>query len=650
MGRFIDSFAGSHRFVLDYLIEDVLERQSKSVQTFLLRTSILERLTGCLCDALTGQEDGQQTLEMLERANLFIVPLDNERQWYRYHHLFADMLRRQLQRTESHLVSQHHHRASIWLEQAGFFDDAIRHALLANDFTRSADLIADLADPLWKRGEHVKLRLWLAKLPEEALCVRLELCIYQAWFLFSTGQPEPAQQLLQVVERDIESDRDHPKLRGRLGAIRSQIAYWKEDMPGIVRYGGWAMEYLRSGDPWRNMAATAIGDARHFQGDVQAAYQTRLETLAASPPEDDLFFYMVANLKVASSLRAMGKLNEVIQICQQQQEFATQRGLSKTVFVGWALALWAVTLAEQDELDQALEFAQQSLELNLGGDYALLSFSYLVLAIVCFHRGDYDNAEANLKTLAEIQQTHHIPFNTAGSLVGWQARVLLAQNRLGEAARWIAAQDCEGDEKLFMTYDHVIVVRARLLLSQGNLDEATSLLTRLANACEAIGHVTHWIEILILQALTYYKSDRISLAHHHLEQALILAEPGGFIRAFASEGQPMARLLYEALSRGIVPDYVRRLLSAFHNTGPASPPSSGVHRSSSDLIEPLSDRELQVLKLVAEGFTNPEIASKLYLSPHTIKTHTRNIYGKLGVHSRTQAVARAQVLGLLSTG
>jgi LuxR family maltose regulon positive regulatory protein len=384
---FIQAFTGSHHFVLDYLVEEVLAQQSESVQSFLRRTSILDRLTGSLCDALTGQEDGstelrgascrdtasgQATLEMLERANLFIVPLDDERQWYRYHHLFADLLRQQLQRTESHLVPRLHHQASIWLEQNGFLDEAIKHALLANDFTRSAVLIADLADPLWKRGEHVKLRLWLAKLPEEALCVQPKLCIYQAWFLFSTGQQEPAQQLLQVVEQNIDSGRDDTRLRGWLGAIWSQISYWKEDIPGIARYGGWAIEYLPPGDPWRNMAATALGDARYYQGDVQAAYQTRLETLAASRPEDDLFFYMVANLKVASSLRALAKLNQVIEICRQQLEFATRHGLLKTVFVGWALAIWAVVLAEQNELDQALEFAHQSLELNLGGDYALL--------------------------------------------------------------------------------------------------------------------------------------------------------------------------------------------------------------------------------------------------------------------------------------
>jgi LuxR family maltose regulon positive regulatory protein len=533
------------------------------------------------------------------------------------------------------------------LEQNGFLDEAIKHALLANDFTRSVVLIADLADPLWKRGEHVKLRLWLAKLPEEALCVQPELCIYQAWFLFTTGQQELAQQLLQAVEQDVESGRDQPRLRGRLGAIWSQISYWKEDIPGIVRYSGWAMEYLPPGDPWRNMAAMALGDARYFQGDVHAAYQTRLENLAASPPEDDLFFHIIANLKVASTLWAMAKLNEVIQICQQQFEFATQHGLLKTVFVGWALAIWAIVLAEQNELDQALEFAHQSLELNLGGDYALLSYSYLVLAIVYFRRGDYHNAEANLRTLAEIQQTHYIPFNTAGSLVGWQARVMLAQNRLDEAAQWIAAQDCEGDEKLFMTCDHVIVVRARLLLSQGNLDEAASLLARLGKACEDIGHTTRWIEILVLQALTHHMAGRMSLAHQYLGQSLALAEPGGFIRTFVDEGPPMARLLYEALSRGIAPDYTRRLLAAFPVTESAKAAPSNVLPPSDSLIEPLSERELEVLALLAEGLTNREIASRLYLAPNTVKAHTGNIYGKLDVHNRTQAVARARTLGLL---
>ena len=672
----IRSFTGSNRLVLDYLIEEVLTQQSDSIQNFLLQTSILDQLSGPLCDAVcfgfsatcTDQPNSQTILEELDRANLFVISLDNERRWFRYHHLFADLLLQQMLRTNPTGIPELHHRASLWFEQNGFFDEAIRHALQAKDFNRSAALIANLADPLWERGEHVKLRLWLAKLPEEELCNQPQLCVYHAWFLFSTGQQELAQKYLQVIEDAFEpipnqssdktlsfSETERLKLQGRLGAIWSLICTWQEDFPGIIRHAGLAINYLLPGDPWRRLAAMALGDAQYYQGDVLAAYQTRLETLADCRPEDDLFFYMVANLKVATSLREIGKLNETIQICQQQLEFAKTHGLMQTIFVGWALTLWAVALAEQNKLDEALEFANQALALTLGGDFAFLCFSYIVVAKTHFYRGDYTNAETNLQKLAEIEQTNDIPFYTAGSLVSWQARLMLVQNRLVDAEKWITAQDCEGNLKKLITYDHILIVKARLLLALGNLDEAAALLARLQAACEAAGHTARTIEILVLQALTRQAAGEMDLAYQFLGKALNLAEPGGFVRVFVDEGPPMARLLYELLaqidplSEQVSTEYVQQLLAAFPEVESQQVPSAAPQNPDEAWIEPLSERELEVLRLIAEGLTNQAIASQLYLSLNTVKAHTRTIYSKLDVNSRTQAAARARALGLIST-
>jgi LuxR family maltose regulon positive regulatory protein len=659
---FIESFTGSHRYVLDYLIEEVLEQQPEDIQAFLLQTSVLNRLTASLCDALTGQDNGQATLEMLERANLFIVPLDNERRWYRYHHLFADLLRQRLRQTQQELESKLHIQASVWYEQNGLTDYAIEHALHANHYERATQLIEEHVDTMWGSGIHSNLQRWLVGLPDEWLCFRPQLCIYRAWFMFSTGQEEAAERVLQVAEQRLDPKRTiegsgpeqeplsaaaRTKLCGRLDAIRAVMDFWRKDMPEVIRHASQALEALSADDPWRGMAVIALGDAYYFQGDMQTAYQIRLEVLESSKPVGDLFSFMIANLKVATSLRALGRLHQTIEICQQQVQFAKENGLSHTIFVGWAMALWAISLAETNELDQALELTTKSVELTKGGDLAFSGFSNIVLAQVRFYRGDFAGAESVLQELENIAQKYYLPFHIMESVAAWKARIWLARNQLEIASRWIKESGLDVDGEPASPLNRVSVALARVFLAQGNLEKAISLLARLFEAAEAGGHAARMIEILALQTLASQAKKNATQAMYVLEQAITLAEPGGYIRVFVDEGPPMAHLLYEALSRGIAPDYVRRLLAAFPTAEPEPVAVSPAPEANAGLIEPLSERELEVLHLIAEGLTNREIATRLYLSLNTVKVHTRNIYGKLGVSNRTQAATQARALGIL---
>jgi len=662
----IKSFTGSHRFVLDYLIEEVLEQQSESVQTFLLQTAVLDRLTGSLCDALTGQDNGRATLEMLEHANLFIIPLDEERRWYRYHHLFSDLLRQRLRQTQLEQVPTLHHRASEWYEQNGFADEAIEHALRAEDFERAAYLIEEHVDAIWERGEHTKLRRWLAGLPVELVFSKPQLCILHAWNLFTSGQQDAAERSLQAagqaldpgadrahetspIERVQPPNSDRMKIQGRAAAIRAFLASYRGDVPGIIQYARQALEYLPEQDlAWRSTATIALGDAYSFEGELAAAYRARLEAWEASKAAGNIYMILIASLKFAVTLRQQGQLQRVLEICRQQLQLANESGVSQTAVVGWLLAIWGEVLAELNDLDGAIHQAKKGTDLTeCGRDVAMIGWSYLCLMRVLFARRDMAGAEEINRKMGNIAREHHVPPWITNLMAAWQARIWLAQDKLDAASQWVGERGLDANGAPSYLQEMEYIVLARILIAEGRLDEAARLLQRLLEAAEAGGRISRVIEILMLQALAFQAGGDTARAMTTLERALTLAEPGGFIRIFVDEGPPMARLLYEAATRGIAPDYARRLLATFPVAEPEQADPSKTQASKSELVEPLSERELEVLQLIAKGLTNQEIASRLFLSLNTIKVHTRNIYGKLGVNSRTQAVARARALGIL---
>jgi LuxR family maltose regulon positive regulatory protein len=664
---FIQSFTGSHHMVLDYLVEEVLEQQSESVQTFLLQTAVLDRMTGSLCDALTGHDNGKVTLEMLGHANLFIIPLDEERRWYRYHHLFADLLRQRLRQTQPDWAPTLHCQASEWYEQNGFPDEAIDHALRAGDFERAARLIEEIVDMIWQRGEHTKLRHWLAGLPVELVQSRPYLCIFHAWDLFISGQQDAAEQSLQSAEQALEASTDHAtetsptagdqsldtrrmKIQGRVAAIRAYLAFYRGDVQETNKCVHQALEYLPMQDmSWRSTAMVALGDAYSIAGDLSSAYQVRSEALEASKAAGNIYMVLVASMKLAITMRWQGRLERVIKICQQQLQLANDSGLSQTYVVGWLLAIWGEALAELNDLDGAFHQAVKGVELTeRGGDVGTMGWSYLCLMRILFSRGDITGVEEVIHRIDNYAREHFVPQWISHRMAAWQARIWLAETKLDAASQWMGDRGLDADGEFTFRNEREYIVLARILMAQGRLDEAIGLLQRLLEAAETSGHTTRAIEILLLQALAFQARDDTGQAMHTLERALTLAEPGGFIRIFVDEGPPMARLLYEALSRETAPDYVGRLLSAFPTNEPAQTDSAPTQIPGAEMVEPLSERELEVLQLIAEGLTNPDIASRLFLALNTVKVHTRNIYGKLGVNNRTQAVTRARTLGILS--
>jgi LuxR family maltose regulon positive regulatory protein len=435
------------------------------------------------------------------------------------------------------------------------------------------------------------------------------------------------------------------KLRGRVAAIRAFLASHRGDVPGVIQHSHQALEYLPEQDSaWRSGAAIALGDAHSIKGDIHA----RLKALETSKEGGNIYLSMIANSKLAVNLRMQGKLQRTIEICQQQMQYANESGISQTVVVGGLSAIWGEVLAEINDLDEAIHHAKKGVELTEhGGDVAMIGWSYLCLVRVLFSKGDMAGAEEIIQKMENIFREQDVPPFITNLMAAWQARIWLAQDKLEVASQWAGERGLYAGGDPIYLHEVEYIVLVRILIAQGRLDETTGLLQRLLEAAEAGGRTSRVIEILLLQALAFQDRDDTARAMTTLEKALTLAEPGGFIRIFVDEGPPMAHLLYEAATREVAPDYARRLLAAFPIDEPEQTDLAISQALESELIERLSEREIEVLQLIAEGLTNPEIASRLYLSLNTVKVHTRNIYGKLGVHNRTLAVTRARALGIL---
>jgi LuxR family maltose regulon positive regulatory protein len=648
----IKSFTGSHHLVIDYLVEEVLIQQPEHIRDFLLKTSILNRLSGSLCDTVTGQQNGQETLEALERANLFIVPLDDERLWYRYHHLFADLLRLRLRQTAQNQEPPLHQQASEWFERNGFIDQAIEHALKAEEYDRAVNLIDDIADAVWSQGGHTRIDQWLVKLPVEILLANPGLCIFHAWEQFSDGQMVAAEETLQAVEKlltsqDSVGESDKMKIQGRIASIRAFVAFHNGDPDAIFHHAQLALDCLPEDDLiWRNTVYVPLGDAYYMARNVEDTARIRLETWETSKKIGNIYMDLVASMKYCVTLRQQGKLDMIKEICQQQMILAEEYGLSLSPEAGWVKAVWGEVLAEQGDLDQAVKKIKEGKELARGGYIVILNVCNRHLIVALFSSGHFTGVEAIIQEVEEYGWDRLPPWIVT-EIKTWQVRLWLAQGKMEETSLWVAERGLEVTGNFDWSNEQDYLTLVRFLIAIGHPSDTFELLERLfANANER-GHISRKIEILNLQALALQAVGDTQQAIMVLEQNLAIAEQQGFLSTFVNEGPPMARLLYKALSRGLSPDYVQKLLAAFPDVEPGRPQfrKSGVMHV--DWIEPLSGRELEVLQLIAEGLSRQEIASQLVLSLNTVKTHARNIYSKLGVNNQMQAVGKARGLGLL---
>jgi LuxR family maltose regulon positive regulatory protein len=660
--RFIQAFTGSDRYILDFLLEEVLQRQPARVQTFLLHTAVLERLTGPLCDAVLaasrkeiGQQAGQETLEQLERANLFIVPLDNERRWYRYHRLFADLLRKRLGQTHPDLVPVLHRRASAWYQENGLIPEAVDHALAAGDFERAADLIAARAEASLMHSEIGTLLRWLQALPETVTRARPHLCVFYAAALLFNSQP------LEVVESRLQDAADADPdgaAAGEAAVFRAMIATFRGDAGAGGQLARQALDLLPAESPFlRTIAANNLGIVHMMRGDLNAASQAFEEVARMSQRAGNPLAAVGPLSNLAGLYMVHGQLRRAAAIFQQALELATDSQGRPLPMAGRVLMGLGELAREWNDLEAATRYLTQGIELTRQYLEIATVVGYTSLALVKQAQGDPERARQVLDRAGQLALEFDASQFDDLLVAAVQARLAVAQGNIEAAQRWVQERGFDretGPEEPRASFHEMReleqVTLARVYLAQEQADAALEVLEPLLQTAERTKRMRRVIELLALKAAAIQQRGEAEQALVALHRALSLAEPEGYVRVFVDIGEPMAHLLYEAAAQGIASAYAGRLLAAFEIEAPVAPSKTGEPSAAGQppsLVEPLSDRELEVLQLIAAGLSNREIATRLFISLSTVKGHTANIYGKLGVNSRTQAVATARALGVL---
>ena len=658
---FIAGFAGDDRYIVDYLVEEVLQRQSEDVRQFLLQSSILDRLSGPLCDAVTGQANGGATLVTLERANLFLVPLDDRRRWYRYHHLFADVLRAHLLDEQADNVAVLHDRASGWFERNGEPAEAIRHALAAGDFDRAANLAELAIRSMAQARQEATMRGWLKVLPAEVVRVRPVLAVGFAGALLLAGEFEGVEGRLRDAERWLSMTESEARaagmvvadeagfrsLPGTIEAYRAALALVGGDVQSTVTHARRALELSPAEDHLiRASAAGVLGLAYWASGDLEAGFEAYSECVDGLRRVRHIADIFGCSIALADIRRTQGRLRDAMRIYEHalqanEPDRPVVRGTAD-MYVGMS-----ELYRERDDLETATELLGRSKE--LGEHLGMPQNRYRWLVAMARIREAEGDAGAAVELLDEAERAYVADFfPNVRPVAAMRARSHLLQGELAEALAWVRERGLSARDDLSYVreFEHVTLARVLLALhrterSEESLQDAVRLLDRLLAEAESGGRTGTVIEILTLQALTHQTHGDMPAALASLGRAVSLAEPEGYVRIFVDEGAPMGSLLRRLASQGPAGRYSRQILAISSTTDHDRP-------SKQPLLDPLSERELDVLRLLGTDLSGPEIACELVVSLNTVRTHQKHIYAKLGVSNRRAAVRQGDQLKLLS--
>ncbi len=635
IAEFVELFRGSHRHVIDYLAEEVLAEQSREMRDFLCQTAILGRLTAPLCDAVTGRSDSKELLRRVEQANLFLVPLDDQRQWYRYHRLFADFLRTEL---DADTRAALHRRASRWLVAHDLLPEAVEQALASGDWDESARVVALASAEAFRAASLVTLEGWLGALPDEVVRSRTDLATFRGFVLFFTGRTSEAVAYAEAGERCLPSDAS-PSSRGRLLSLQAHLAMCTGDLDATIGLAEEALDSLDASDTeFRNLTLNVLGQVLEMRGDVAAAADVYREAALGERRVGNQVGALVVLTNLVFALNELGRRKEAVAICRQAVEEAkSQPGRPLPVSEGMALA-WSLLSYEANQLERARQQVVPALDLaeQMNITDGIL-WGRQILARVHLACGDLGAA----RRIAQEGRRYAERLDVYRGKVWWfsalEAEADLRQGDATAASRWVAEASLSPTDSPLHWDELVYFAYVRLLLSENRLEDAQTLLSTMELSALQGQRYRKLITIHLQQALVQHRMGQTKQALDRVERALRLAAPENYRRAFLDEGQTIVELLPRV--RTAAPYFVDQVL-ADAGAGQAVPRAQA-------LVEPMSERELQILRLIAAGRSNPEIADLLYLSLNTIKWHVKNIFGKLDVRSRVEAVARAQELDLL---
>lgn len=682
---FIKSFTGSHHFIMDYLVEEVLQQQTEEIQRFLLQTSILERMCGSLCDALLEHPEGkgQEYLEQIKNANLFIIPLDTERNWFRYHHLFAELLRQRLTQylhSENKIVptlEELHHRASVWFEQNELRFEAFRHAITAKNFNRAANL-AELAYPEMDGSFQSGVWLgWVKNLPENMFASRPVLCANYAWALLDAGELElgekwlsKAEELLKLSEKAQEKNEgtfgdlkivDPQQYRQLPASIENARAYCYQangDVDKAIKHVKRALELSPEDDYLKRGAASGMLALSYWsRGELDLAYDTFVECRNNLKKAGNYLFVSAVAIALGEVRMAQGQLKNAWDVLDQSLKYVKEQDIAIPAITSDMYVGMATVRSEQGMFKEAERLLKTSEDETKG--HVMPDWKYrwgIAKGRLKELEGDDKNAIECFEEAARFY--YRTPMPQVKPLPTLKARIQIKQGKLVEARKWAQENNLSVDDSLdyMQEYDHItltklLIAEVRHDNSSRSLSEAQDLLMRLLENTEEGNRVGSTIEILVLLVITHHLEGDKNGAFLMLDKALTLAEPESYARFFIEEKEVMKLLLPEAMLKGTTPDFTRKLLTIFDSKEEIETGNLSLtpELPTQPLVEPLSQRELEILQLVADGLSNQEICQKLFLALSTVKGHNRNIFGKLQVQRRTEAVARAQELGLIKS-